>query len=230
MNSLVKPLKRIIQNGHTLSIGLRFLLLLIAIGIQMIYIPTSNRLTGGIEPKLPIDIFPTWHIWVLPYVLCYPLWIAGVLWATLRMEDRLFRSFITAVLLTFSLAMLIFIFFPTYVPALTFPAQQQDILTHILRHLHEIDGRYDAFPSGHVYITVLLALFYNAWYPRYKFYWILIPVTVALSTLFTHQHYIVDVIGGLVVALIGYHIGMRWMRFSPIQNRPTKTGVLQPPS
>ena len=55
------------------SIARRFLYILIIIGIQMIYIPTSNRDLGGIEPRLPIDVFPIWPVWVVPYVLCYPL-------------------------------------------------------------------------------------------------------------------------------------------------------------
>jgi membrane-associated phospholipid phosphatase len=228
MASSVKPMEKTRRRAPTLTVGLRFLLILMVVGVQMIYGPTSNRLVGGMEPKLPIDIFPIWAVWVLPYVLCYPLWLYGIAWAMFKMEDRLFRSFIAAALSTCSVAMLIFIFFPTYVRAATFT--NTDVFTAALRYVHENGGRYDAFPSGHVYITVLLALFYNRWYPRYKFYWILIPIVVAFSTLFTGQHFIVDVIGGLVVALLGYHVGLRWGGFSPIPDGAEKTRVLQPPS
>jgi membrane-associated phospholipid phosphatase len=33
-------------------------------------------------------------------------------------------------------------------------------------------------------------------------------VIVALSTLFTHQHYLIDPLGGLAIAWIGYRFGM----------------------
>src|SRR5215216_6723854 len=168
MASLVNPIKKRSQGEQILRPGTRFLMILLVVAVQMIYVPTSNRLTGGIEPKLPIDIFPTWAVWVLPYILCYPLWLAAIVWAVFKMEDRLFHSFVVASLVTCTIASLIFIFFPTYVSALTF--HDQDVFTAILRYIHESGARYDAFPSGHVYLTTLLALFYNRWYPRYKFY------------------------------------------------------------
>lgn len=174
----------------------------------MIYIPTSNRVTGGIEPKLPIDIFPVWTIWILPYVLCYILWFGSIAWIILRTQDRQFYSFVTASILTFSLGALTFIFFPTYVKSVALPGS--DILTSLLRIFHEHTGRYAAFPSGHVYITTLLVLFFGRWYPRFRSLWILILAIVSFSTLFTGQHYILDVLGGYLVALAGYYFGLWW--------------------
>jgi len=186
----------------------------------MIYVPTSNRVAGGIEPKLPIDIFPIWPIWVLPYVLCYVLWLASIAWIILKMEDRLFRSFIAACILTFAIGTSTFVFFPTYIQAVTF--EGNDIFSFLLRIIHENWGRYDAFPSGHVYITTLLTFFFSRWYPSRKLLWILILIIVSFSTLFTGQHYILDVIGGYVVALAGYHFGLWWAGFYPVQKRRSK--------
>jgi membrane-associated phospholipid phosphatase len=186
----------------------------------MIYIPTSNRVTGGIEPKLSIDIFPIWTIWVLPYVLCYLLWFASMAWIILKTEDRLFRSFIAGCMLTFAIGAITFIFFPTYVrPAVL---EGNDVFTVLLRMIHETWGRYDAFPSGHVYITTLLTLFFNRWYPRWKILWISILTIVSLSTLFTGQHYILDVLGGYLTALAGYHFGLWWAGFYTVQKRSRK--------
>jgi membrane-associated phospholipid phosphatase len=186
----------------------------------MIYIPTSNRITGGIEPKLSIDIFPIWSVWVLPYVLCYVLWFSSMAWIILKTEDRLVRSFLAACILTFSMGAITFIFFPTYVrPA---AIEGNDIFAVVLRMIHETWGRYDAFPSGHVYITTLLALFFGRWYPRQKFLWVSILTIVSLSTLFTGQHYILDVLGGYLTALAGYHFGLWWAGFYSPQNRPRR--------
>jgi membrane-associated phospholipid phosphatase len=88
--------------------------------------------------------------------------------------------------------------------------------------IHEHWGRYDAFPSGHIYITTLLALFFSHWYPRQKLAWILILVIVSLSTLFTGQHYILDVLGGYAVAFSGYRFGLWWTGFLPDQKRHRK--------
>jgi membrane-associated phospholipid phosphatase len=206
--------------GVASTLSKRIWLVLLVCCIEMIYIPTSSQVRGGIEPKLPIDIFPVWPIWVLPYVLCYLLWVFALVWVILKMEDRLFRAFIVACLLTFAMGVGTFIFFPTYVKAAII--EGNDIFSSLLRFIHQNLGRYDAFPSGHIYITTLLVLFYGRWYPRQKLLWALILIIISLSTLFTRQHYILDVVGGYVVAAAGYHFGLWWAGFYPAQKRTDK--------
>ncbi len=227
MASQIKQLEKVIKHKQTLTLGKRFLLVALVWCIQLFYIPTSSRLFGGIEPKLPIDVFPVWTVWIVPYLLCYPLWIWCTLWAIFKMEDHLFRSMGAAFLLTCTISISIYTFFPTYVRADTFYGN--DIFTAVLRFIHEHAGRYNAFPSGHIYITFLLALFYSRLHPRSKVWWGLIKIIGSLSTLFTHQHYIVDILGGLVVALLGHHFGLRWAGFPPLYQRSLKKRVLQPP-
>ena len=212
----------------SLSLGKRVLLVLAACCIQMTYIPTSNRVAGGIEPKLPIDVFPVSSIWVLPYVSCYLLWFASAVWILYKVDDRAFRSFIAACMLTFSLGAITFIFFPTYVRAAAL--EGDDIFTSILRLIHESWGRYAALPSGHVYITTLLALFFSRWYPHYRPVWIVTLVVVSLSTLFTAQHYILDVIAGYLVALTGYYFGLWWTGIYPARKQMDKPSSQRIPS
>jgi membrane-associated phospholipid phosphatase len=224
VNSPEKPEKK----EFTLNLNKRLLLIFLACCIQMIYIPTSNRISGGIEPRLPIDIFPVWPIWVLPYVLCYIFWVSSAIWIVMKTEDRRFRSFIAACLLTFGLGALIFIVFPTYVRPIDL--QGNDLFTLLLRLFHEELGRYAAFPSGHVYITTLIILFFSHWYPRFKSIWLSILILVSLSTLFTGQHYILDVLGGYVVALAGYYFGHWWAGFRDTQKRTDKRSGKRIPS
>ncbi len=213
---------------NTLSIGKRLLWIALIWAIQLIYLPTSEWLSGGIEPKLPIDIFPIWPVWVVPYVLCYPLWFAGFAWAAFKMSDRMFRAFAVAFLVTCSVSIAIFFIFPTYVPSAVLHGS--DIFTSLLRFFHEGTGRYNALPSGHIYITALLAFFYSLWYPRYKPLWWFILVIVSLSTLFTAQHYILDIVGGLIVAALGYYVGLKWTGFSSVQSSSAKNSATLPPS
>lgn len=226
MTTSAQPIRKT-DGDEALSLGKRIFFIVLVGCIQMIYLPTSFRTTGGIEPKLPIDIFPVWPVWVVPYMLCYPLWLFSVTWVILKMEGRLFRALLAACFLTFAVANLIFIFFPTYVQQMTF--QGNDIFTLLLRMVHENWGRYSAFPSGHVYITTLLVLFFSRWYPRQRFLWILILIVISFSTLFTGQHYILDVLGGYGIALAGYYFGLWWAGFLPARNRPVSTQLLLPP-
>jgi len=186
----------------------RILLILGVVLIQSIYTPTSLLLKGGIEPKLPVDVFPLWTVWVIPYVLCYPLWAFSLIWLVLKMDEQSFRKTIAGLFFTVSLGISIFILFPTYImpPEL----HGADILTSLLGSIQVAGGTYDALPSAHIYTTVVLALFYSAWYPRFKWVWLFIVLIVSLSTLFTQQHYIADVLAGYLTGWLGYRFGLWW--------------------
>jgi membrane-associated phospholipid phosphatase len=58
----------------------------------------------------------------------------------------------------------------------------------------------------------------------------MILVIISLSTLFTGQHYILDVIGGYVVAWVGFHFGLWWAGFYAPQKRPRKGSRKRMPS
>ena len=184
----------------------RILAIAFVCGIQMLYLPTSEQTHGGVELKLPFDIFPIWPIWIVPYMLCYVLWIFGFIWAFFKFDDRLFRAFAIAFIFAGTISVAVFVFFPTYVkPAFI---NGNDALANLLRSVHEDWGRYAAFPSGHVYITSLMALFFSHAYPHTKKFWMATVILVVLSTLFTGQHYIADALGGLLIGFSGYYFGM----------------------
>jgi membrane-associated phospholipid phosphatase len=58
-------------------------------------------------------------------------------------------------------------------------------------------------------------LFYARWYPRLRLLWLGILIVVGLSTLFTGQHYILDVIGGIFLGWVGYRFGLWWAAARP---------------
>ncbi len=180
---------------------------MLVVGVASLYFPLNRKLTGGFDLSTRFDAWvPLWPVWVVPYLLCLPVWIGGLIWAAWKMDEELFRSFVSACLFVQVSAMSFFYFFPTYVkrPTLT----TGNWATRILQMVYRNDGDYNAFPSGHVYQTALICLFYNHLYPSYPWLWIGIVVIVALSTLFTRQHYLADPLGGLAIAWAGYRLGM----------------------
>jgi membrane-associated phospholipid phosphatase len=194
------------MNGLTFK--KRIGLLLVVVAIQSIYIPTSLAVSGGIAPKLPIDVFPVYPIWVVPYYLCYPLWLFALLWALFKLDARVFRAAVAAAIIATSIGALTFTFFPTYVVLPTITGA--DVFSSMLRAIQIAGGTHAALPSAHNYITMLIASFAIHLYPRQRFLWIAVVVIVALSTLFTGQHYILDVVAGLTVGWAGYRFGLWW--------------------
>lgn len=196
--------------GQKLGIlpGRRIFYILLVCGIQAIYTPTSYRMVGGIEPRLPFESYPILPAWVVPYLLCYFLWFYGLAWVVFKTDDLSFRSFLISFFITCTMAITVFLAFPTYVREAELAGT--DIFTQLLRYIHEEYGRYNAFPSGHIYLTALFALFFSRWHPRQKPFWTLVMLIVSLSTLLTGQHYVVDIVGGVLVACVGTTLGTRW--------------------
>jgi membrane-associated phospholipid phosphatase len=186
----------------------RILLLFVVCLIQAVYTPTSLFMRGGIEPKLPWDVFPLEVIWVIPYILCYPLWTAALIWLARKTDEVQFRQSIAGLFFACSLGVSIFLLFPTYVIHPEIPGK--DILSKLLLSITIAGGDYDALPSSHIYITTILALLYGEWFPKQKWLWVLIVVVVSLSTLFTKQHYILDVISGYAAGWLGFYFGLWW--------------------
>ncbi len=128
---------------------------ILIVSVTSLYFPLNRKLTGGFNLSTRFDAWiPLWPVWVVPYLLCLPVWIAGLIWAVLKMDEELFRSFASACLFVQVSAMLSFYFFPTYVkrPVLT----AGNWATQILQMVYRNDGDYNAFPSGHVYQTALI--------------------------------------------------------------------------
>lgn len=172
-----------------------------------LYFPLNRTLTGGFNLATPLDTWvPLWPVWVVPYLLCLPAWAIGLAWAAWKMDEPLFRSFVGASLFVLSSAALCYYVFPTYIqrPAVTGDSWAAQLLLIVYQN----DGLYNAFPSGHVYQTSLFCLFYNRLYPNHRWIWGSIVIVVVLSTLFTHQHHLVDPLGGLIIAWVGYRFGI----------------------
>jgi membrane-associated phospholipid phosphatase len=122
------------------------------------------------------------------------------------MEDRLYEAFFIASAFASVAALTVYTVFPTYVIRTALPGT--DWPSQLLNWIYTNDYAYNAFPSGHVYITTLIALFWSRWFPKWR--WILAGtvVIVILATLFTGQHYLPDPIGGLALAWFSYRIGL----------------------
>ncbi len=190
-------------------------------GAASLYIPLNRMLTGGVSLSTPLDaLIPLWPVWVVPYLLCLPAWAGSVIWAAWKMDERLFRSFVSAGLFVLLSAAVFYCIFPTYVQRPSLNGQTWS--SQLLQMVYQNDDVYNAFPSGHVYQTALICFFYNRMYPHRPWLWAGIIMMVVLSTLFTHQHNLPDPLGGLAIAWVGFRFGLYMV---PPQTCPEKRGI-----
>jgi membrane-associated phospholipid phosphatase len=191
-------------------------------GIQALYFPLNRYLQGGMEFKTPLDGYiPVWSIWVLPYALACWWWAIAYIWAAWRMDEHMYEAFFLSSAVMQVSALTIFTLFPTFVVRQALPAG--DWMTQLLGWVYTHDYAYNAFPSGHVYITTLIALFWSRWFPKLRWLWAVTVIVVIFATLFTGQHYLPDPIGGLALAWLSYHVGL-WCTAEHKPRRALKIG------
>jgi len=195
-----------------MSIKKRLLSILVIAIIQPGCYELTNRLNSGgtAVPETWLDkIIPVWPIWSVMYLLLISFWSIALIYMALKMEERLYRAAFTAAVLTIVPAMTIFILWPNYIirPELV----GSNIFTRILQWVYNFDSPYNALPSGHMYMTILTGLYFTRWYPKVKWWMVLITILMIPSTLFTKQHVILDLIAATVLAIIADRLAMWWV-------------------
>ena len=180
-------------------------ILLFLIFLQLLYFPINQNVQGGITTYIPIDTqIKLSPIWAIPYLLSILWWVGAIIWATFKMEYKRYVHFALCLSLTIIISYAVYLLFPTYVdrPKIV----NQDFLSQLVMFIYGNDRPYNALPSGHTYTTLIISIFWYYWFPKQRYLWIAIAVLVILSTLFTKQHAILDLITAAILASICYKI------------------------
>ncbi len=113
---------------------------------------------------------------------------------------RMFRMF-TCIGLNSLVAYRSFLKSPSTYPRPSVPAMEDALLNQAWKSLHAIDRPGNTFPSLHASHTFLLALMFDRHVPDERTdVHLLWANGIAISTLLTKQHYIVDITGGILAA------------------------------
>ena len=96
------------------------------------------------------------------------------------------------------ISLIFFIFFPIEYPRDLYPSS--NLLVNFFRNT---DGAGNCFPSLHVAISILLAFSYGLYKKSFNkkvlmWFW---SILIIISTLTTKQHYLIDVFGGIILAI-----------------------------
>ena len=137
--------------------------------------------------------FLPWTIWIY---FSFFIFIGSTVF---RVEKELFWRFVMsstlAALIAWSFVLLLPISFDRPDPALI----ESDLYSRIYTLVHEADPSHITFPSLHVAVTWICN--FLLWNRPGRGWRIALGVAISLSTLFTKQHLVSDVIGGVALAL-----------------------------
>lgn len=209
--SLDRLIQRIEPRRWTpLFIAWRTLLVLAMIGlVAMTYYPASAAtagrsfdLTTALDRAIP---FLPWTWWIY-----FPHYVFGLVVITVAMPDprAAFRVFL-AILLGQVLSTITYFIVPSTFPRPLSPGDADPITAAAVTWFWGIDPPNNTFPSTHVANACMAAL--GAWYSRHPIRWYALVVAggVFVTVHTAKQHYWVDAVGGVVVAMVCFRTAFR---------------------
>lgn len=151
-------------------------------------------------------------MFVVPYLALYAAFTFTLAYLAWNRFDRELRTATLAFIISMSVALLTFVIFQTFVP----PPTDDGIgpFGHLLDYIEKdlyAGSYYSAFPSEHCGYATIIAI---AWARRGRPAWtraaIAFAVSVVLATQFLHQHFFMDALFGILIAVAAY-AGAYWM-------------------
>ncbi len=181
-------------------------------------------------PKMPSidDKIPLITIFVIPYIISYAYWILTPIAAS-EVSFKNFLNMVIAYIIASIVAAIIFLIFPTYMDRVAEGIYGREIngfFDWILNIIYESDGKekaYNLFPSAHCILSTLcmLATFRKKEIPLwYRIISFTLSVLIYLSTLFIKQHYVGDVVFGIIIGIFIWYIVFRFNLGYKILNKP----------
>lgn len=166
----------------------------------------------GIIPLVP-------YFWVQIYFLSWVFWIIAPIAASVTKRDN-FLNYLIGLFASYIVGFCIFIFMPTYMDRnnvygiaggnLLEACKKPGFSYWMMNLMIGNDGggdNYNLFPSFHCSISLYAYLAIRKQQEVHKAYRItalvLVPL-ICLSTIFTKQHYIIDIFGGILLSIICY--------------------------
>ena len=186
--------------GERLPDALLTLLLVPAIlGTNLIY-DALNHGPNRIFLRTPLDdALPVLPVFAIPYVSLIPF-VGASLLLMLLFRVREFRSAALSMIVVWFISYAFYFFLQSYVarPAVS----GGDFFSGLVRSVYASDSPYNDFPSLHTSLSTIIAIHW--WHIDRR---IGVPVAlwtalIVASTVLIKQHYLADVLGGLVLAAV----------------------------
>ncbi len=154
--------------------------------------------------------------WVIIYIVCFLFWAVNYILITHEGREEWFK-FAAGDYLSRIICLIFFIILPT--TNIRPEVIGNDITDNIMRFIYKVDPATNLFPSIHClvswfsYIGIRKSRIVSGWYKNFS---CIFAIMVFVSTQFTKQHYIIDVIAGVIIAQLCLYIGRHTQLYKSI--------------
>jgi membrane-associated phospholipid phosphatase len=183
--------------------------MILLVSLVPFYLVIAGRARGRTvhAPELALDrLLPVAPVWALIYGALYAFLILLPVFVVQQRE--LIRRTVWAYLTVWSVAYAFFLLYPTVAPRPN-TVTGDGFAVWGLRFLYDADPPFNCFPSIHVAHSFVSALACHRVHRTLGLVALSCASLVAISTLFTRQHYVADLIAGVLLALAAHAVFLR---------------------
>ncbi len=174
------------------------LVLLVLVNVARVPYDLLNHGPAVLNLNTPLDdLIPVVPVFVVPYVSLQPLIFASAA-LFLLFRGRVFQSAALAMITTFLISYVFYVFLQTSIDRPTLTAA--DPFTRQIVAVYASDNPFNDFPSLHVSLSTILAIHWWRVDRRIGLPMAIWVTLIVLSTVLVKQHHVLDIAGGLVLA------------------------------
>lgn len=154
------------------------------------------------------DLIPFCEFFLIPYLFWF-VYLVGMHLYTLLYDIDAFRGMMKFIIISYSIAILIYLVFPTCQELRPTEFARDNLFTRFLVYFYQFDTNTNVFPSIHVIGSV--AVWCTSWHvrrfqtPGWKAAFGITAILISISTVFLKQHSIMDVLAAVPISLLAYY-------------------------
>jgi len=153
------------------------------------------------------DAIPFCEYFLIPYLFWF-IFLVGMHVYTLLFEPESFKNMMRFIMLTYSVALLIYILFPNCQQLRPASFERDNIFTRFMPAWYQFDTNTNVCPSLHVIGSA--AVMFCAWHSKrfgtagWRAAFTLAALLISVSTVFLKQHSVIDVLMAALICLTAY--------------------------
>lgn len=161
----------------------------------IISVPNNNQLVLPIDSSIPLV-----PVFAVPYLFATFMFLAAPLLLYFISGWEKTKPYLIVQTIATTISYIIYLIYPTSTvrPAVT----GTDLFSQMVAFVYASDKPAGLFPSGHVFMSVVIAYFFWKYYPKTRVWVAIILPLIVLSTVFMKQHHVLDIVGGIAVAVL----------------------------
>jgi len=158
------------------------------------------------------DLIPFCEWFFIPYMFWF-VYMVGMHLYTLLFDTDTFSRMMKYIILTYSVALVIYLVFPNCQELRPLSFERDNILTQFISGFYQFDTNTNVCPSMHVMgsLAVMEAALYSKTISskRWKAAFVITAILICLSTVFMKQHSVLDIFAALPFCTIAHFMFFR---------------------